>query len=299
MLRSLVLTRAAVLLVLVALLPMPAARAVPAPSVPVEKVRLMEVRGKVVIGLAGEVAAAEITSELTPPLRDALLAQVRGWKFKPISVQGRPSPAATTFKLVLAATPDGDDYRVRVDGIDFGDGTDKTAVVPDGMPARITGKDLAPPSYPIDLVKQGHSGGVLLAILVGADGKPEQVHVVQSLAHDFTRHGSDGYARRVMKLLEQSSVSAAKRWRFDVPASLATASPEQRTVVVPVVFMVRYDVSKPGYWIPVLRGPRNPAGWLPPDRTEHLAFGTGGSGAPSGIDSPYRMLTPIGGTTLQ
>jgi hypothetical protein len=269
-----------------------------APSLPVESVRLMEVTGKVVIGVTGEVSGVEITSELKAPLRDALLAQARGWKFKPISVQGQPSVAQAAFRLVLAATKNGDDYLVRMDGIDFGDGADKTAVVPDGTPAEITGKLLSPPQYPPELMKQGHSGGVLVAILVGADGRPEQVQVVQSLAHDFTRHGSDGFARRVMKSLEYSAVAAARRWTFNVPPSLATAPPEQRTVVVPIVYIVRYDVSKPGYWIPVLRGPRNPANWLPPERTGQLAFGTGGSGAPVGVDSPYRMLTPIGGTTL-
>ena len=98
-----------------------ATRAAPTAAVAIESVRLMEVTGKVLIGVAGEVTAVEITSELTPPLRDALLAQARGWKFKPIIMQGRPSAAQAAFRLVLAATEKGGEYEVRIDGIDFGD----------------------------------------------------------------------------------------------------------------------------------------------------------------------------------
>lgn len=271
----------------------------PSANAGIEAVRLMEVHGTVVIGVDGAVAAVELTTERLPAqLRDALLVQARGWRFRPITVKGKPSQAKTRFQLVLAATPDGENFRVKVDGVEFGDPTDKAAVVPDGMPAVITGKRLTPPTYPHPLLMSGRSGGVLLAILVDARGRAEKVQVLQSMAHDFDGRRGDGDARRTMKSLEANAVSAARGWTFEVPASAASAPPEQRTVLVPVIYMIRYDVSQPGYWIPVRRGPRHTADWLPPGRSEGFAMAASGSGQPMAIDSPFKMLKPVAGTTL-
>jgi TonB family protein len=271
----------------------------PAEAVPVENLRLMEVEGQVVIGVDGSVVAAEVTTaRVTPVLRDALLASARGWKFRPVTVNGVPTVARTGFRVMLAASPDGESYRVRVDGVDFSDRGSKDVVHPDGVAPAITGRRLGPPQYPQALQVQDRTGAVMLAILVGADGRAEDVQVVQSLAHDFRNHGNDKSARRTMRALEANAVGAARHWTFNVPPALASAPPAERTVMVPVVYTIRYDVSQPGYWIPVQRGPRVRVPWLPAERNSGLALGSSSGGTPSPLDSPYRLLTPLAGTTL-
>lgn len=277
----------------------PATRAAEAPAPAVETLKLMEVRGNVVIGLDGAVVSADITTAQMPaPLRESLLAIVRGWRFEPIRLRGVPTQAQTGFKMVLAARQDGDNYKVRVDGVDFGDAKDKAALVPDGVKAPIVGKLLTPPNYPQDLMMRGLSGGVMVAVLVGANGRTERAQVVQSLAHDFGRSRSNNAALRTMHALESSALAAVKNWTFDISPERAAAPPKERTVIVPIIFMVDYDVSQPGYWVPVRRGARRPVEWMPPESSEGLALGASSSGAPMDIDSPFKMLSPASGTAL-
>jgi hypothetical protein len=281
------------------LAPVAFAQAPADPEPPIESVRLMEVHGNVTIGVDGTVADAEVTTTRAPEaLRNALLAKARAWRFQPVSLQGRPSLVRTSFHIVLAATPDGDDYRVVIDGLSFGDPFEKGVVMPDGTHGPVAIERIVAPQYPIELQRQDRTGGVMLAILVGMDGRPERVQVLQSLAYDFGSGLGEKAVRRTMRILEDNAMGAAKRWRFKVPAELARLGPEHRTIRVPVVYMLQYDVSQPGYWIPVQRGPRRRADWLPAKGTEDAPLAASGSGAPVGMESAFTLLAPATGTTL-
>jgi TonB family protein len=266
---------------------------------PIEAVRLMEVHGNVTIEVDGTVAEAEVTTTRAPEaVRNALLAKARAWRFQPVSLQGRPSRVRTSFHIVLAASREGDDYRVVIDGLTFGDPFEKGAVMPDGIHGPVAIDRIVPPQYPSDLQRQGRSGGVMLAILVGTDGRPERVQVLQSLAYDFGSGQGGKAVRRTMRILEANAMAAAKRWRFKVPAELARLGPEHRTVRVPIIYTLLYDVGQPGYWIPVQRGPRHRAEWLPAKRTDDVALAASGSGTPVGMESAFTLLAPATGTTL-
>lgn len=269
-------------------------------AVAVESLRLMEVRGSVVIGVDGGVVDAELTTErIEPELRDSLMRAMRAWRFTPVRIQGQPTQAKTSFRMSLAARPDGDKFKVRIDGVDFGDQSEPTAIVPDGAKPPIRAKQLTPPQYPQDLMFRGVGGSVLVAILVGPDGRTERAQVVQSLIHDFGRTRGGKSAQRAMRALEANALAAVKRWSYEVPPERATAAPQDRTVVTTVVYMVDYDVNQPGYWVPVQRGERRPTEWLPPERMQSLALGASGSGAPMDIHSPFRLTSPLDTTTLK
>lgn len=278
----------------------PVSLAVPAANqAPLDSVRLMRVEGKVAIGVDGRVQSAEVSTQRVPPvLRDALLGLARDWQFKPVSLQGKPAQVQTQFELILAARPDGDTFKVTIDWIQFGNRYDPNALLPDGMHAVITPKRLRPPTYPRDLELEGRGGGVLLALLVRADGSVEDVNVLQSLAHDFHKGQGDPAARRTMRVLEANAIRTAKGWTFYVPAQVATLEPARRTVFVPVIYTLVDNIDEAGYWVPVRRGSMRTAPWLPAERTRGLAFGAGGSGTPLSVDSPYVMLRPAAGAAL-
>jgi TonB family protein len=281
-------------------IPAPAsAAAPPAHAATIESLRLMQVRGEVVIGVDGGVVSAELNTErIEPELRNSLMQTIRAWRFDPIRILGQPAQVKTAFRLSLAARPDGDKFKVRIDGVDFGDRSNTAAVLPDGAKAPIRAKLLSPPQYPKDLAFRGIGGSVLVAILVGPDGRTERAQVVQSLVHDFGKLRGDKPAQRALKTLESSALAAVKHWTYEVPPERAAAPPEDRTVVTTVVFMIDYDVNQPGYWVPVQRGERRPTEWLPPERSQGLALGASGSAAPVDIASPFRMTSPLGATTL-
>lgn len=277
----------------------PATSAAPAEPPALETLRLMQVEGRVLIAADGTVSSAQVSTErVTPQLRDALLAKARAWRFKPFLVHGQAVPTQTKFRLVLAARQEGQAFDVRIDDVNFGDSQDPAAILPDGMPAFITGKRLNPPAYPKDLQMSDRTGEVLLAILVSADGRAEKVQAVRSLAHDFKGRLGDNASRHTMRVLEANAIIAARQWTFDIPPSRAAAGPAERTVMVQVAYVIRYDVSQPGYWIPVHRGEFHPAEWLPSQGSSGIAFGGAASGTVSALDSPYKLLQPAAGTTL-
>lgn len=289
---------AAWLIVGLALL-VPATSAAPVQPPALETLRLMQVEGRVLIAADGTVSSAAVSTErVTPQLRDAVLAKARAWRFKPFLVHGQAVQTQTKFRLVLAAKQEAEVFDVRIDDVSFGDSDDSAAVLPDGVPAPITGKRLNPPAYPRDLQMSDRTGEVLLAILVSADGRAEKVQVVRSLAHDFKGRLGENASRHTMRVLEANAVIAARQWTFNIPAARAAAGPAERTVTVPVTYTIRYDVSQPGYWIPVHRGEFHPADWLPSRGSSGFAFGGAASGTVSALDSPYKLLQPAAGTTL-
>ncbi len=286
-------------LVLGVALLVPAKSASPADRPELETVRLMQVEGRVLIDADGSVSSAEVSTErVTPQLRDALLAKARAWRFKPFLVRGQSIQTQTKFRLVLAARQAGETFDVRIDDVNFDDPDNTAAVLPDGMLAQITGKRLNPPMYPRQLQASNRTGEVLLAILVGADGRAEKVQVVRSMAHDFEGRLGDNSARATMHVLEANAVIAARQWTFNIPPARAAASPAERTVTVPVTYILRYDVNQAGYWIPVHRGEFHPAEWLPSRGSSGFAFGGAGASTVSALDSPYKLLQPAAGTAL-
>jgi hypothetical protein len=129
------------------------------------------------------------------------------------------------------------------------------------MPPLITMKTLQAPPYPRDLLFAGVSGTVLLAIKVGADGQPEQVMAVQSALLDVK--GNKSVLRRAVQLLEQSAISGAKTWRFNVASKPGPVSARDMTITVPISYMA--DGKKPvapGMWRTEVRVPSRPIEWL-------------------------------------
>lgn len=78
------------------------------------------------------------------------------------------------------------------------------------------------PSYPPASLELGESGGVLLRVVVSADGQPTSVEVARS----------SGFGR-----LDRAAVAAVKRWRF-TPARRGSEA-MAGTVLVPINFQIK------------------------------------------------------------
>lgn len=86
--------------------------------------------------------------------------------------------------------------------------------------ARLAYAEAPPPPYPVDALREGRSGTVLLQVLVGIDGRPERVTVSRSSGH----RDLDRIAARHVE----------RSWRFQ-PA-LRDGVPVQAIGLVPIEF---------------------------------------------------------------
>ncbi|MGB0133965.1 energy transducer TonB [Dokdonella sp.] len=76
-----------------------------------------------------------------------------------------------------------------------------------------------PPKYPPQAVRERMEGEVVLKVLVGLDGKPEEIILDRS----------SGYEE-----LDRASIAAVKRWDFNV--GMENGSPIRGYVLVPMQF---------------------------------------------------------------
>jgi hypothetical protein len=104
---------------------------------------------------------------------------------------------------------------------------------------------------------------------------------------------------RSLQMLEAEAADKAKRWTFNVPPG-GTRSASSMTVVVPVVFTLGPDLSRPGHWLKVQRTEKQPIAWLPslPSRSgPSLATAAGGSVSQLGMGP--QLAQDVAGMSLQ
>ena len=230
----------------------------PAPE-PLETVTTMHVDGQILIDTEGRVESFEVATKLAEPLQAALLKLVKQWRFNPVMVDGVARRAGARMRVVLAAAREGDGYRVHIDNVVFPyDKEFEPSTVVD--PEHITGRQLDRPTYPIVLQMHAVEGTVLLAILVSPDGRASEVTALQSMLFDV--RGNDKAMRKAIALMETSARMTARRWKFNVPPTKQGAPLSERTVFVPVEYVMEAEVA-PGQWRTVVRVPKRQIQWLP------------------------------------
>lgn len=252
------------------------------PPAPLENVVVMQVDGWLSIDTEGRTEKFNIDTPLTGVLKENLERVARGWKFKPVTVDGVPRRATTPIRVTLSASKQGEGYRVAVDNVTFPADPKLKTTTDDAEKFAITVKRLLPPGYPMDLMQMGVEGAVLLAVEIGPDGRVKQVLAVQSMLYDV--RGREIVLRQAIGQFELVAVNAARLWRFNVPAADTPRSSQDMTALVPVNFMM---IDKPknqaGVWRTVIRQPKRAIDWLPVDPsrpTVGIADTTGGGVIP-------------------
>lgn len=233
------------------------------PESALESVMTMQIDSQISLDEKGALVAFKIETGVPDVLRQKLERMVGAWRFTPTpSPDGIARPVVSPMRMTLAATKVGEGYRVKVDNVIF---PKKTTPVNGESTAGISARKLFPPRYPIGLDRKGVSAIVLVSIRVGADGRVEDAVSVQSMLLNTT--GRDSGLAWALKEFEASSLVSARRWQFDVPASLAQADPAARTVNVPIHFISdsrNNPVMNPeaGGWRVEVRTPRREIPWL-------------------------------------
>lgn len=248
----------------------------------------MVVTGSVDIEPDGSVSAHVIDrpEKLPQGVRDLVSAQVPGFRFEPVLVEGKAVRARTKMRLRVIARQVGDgQYGVGIGSANF------------GSEKPIPGEEITPvqmraPSYPPAAYTANVSGTVFVFLKVGRDGKVLDAVAGQT---NLTAVGTEQQMRDARRVLEQASVSTARRWRFAVPTTGAEAGRDYWTVRVPVDFMFHGAAEPPyGKWAAYVPGPRTLVPWLSAEDNRanpdaQLA------GAPQLVGSGPKLLTPLQG----
>ena len=223
----------------------------------------MQVDGWISINPEGGVAEFQTETPLLPALHENLERVVLKWRFQPVMIDGVPRMVRAKTRVILARNRVGKVYVVKVDNVTFPNNPDAKAETIKESPQPITALSMQPPNWPRGLLGANVSGQVLLYIRVGADGRAEQVVAVQSMLFDVK--GKNSVLRDVIDQFERSALLGATHWRFNVPADRGQMSAENRTVSVPVVFLMekRPELELPGRWRTIVRNPTRPVEWLP------------------------------------
>lgn len=126
----------------------------------------------------------------------------------PATAQAAPAPRADLPPDTIASLPS-----IALEAAPLG-------ISADELPQKLANNPA--PRYPLDALRNGIEGRVVLRVLVGSDGTVRRVKINQS-------SGSDS--------LDAAALSAVERWRFN-PARLSGQKVEHE-VLVPVKFTIR------------------------------------------------------------
>ena len=162
----------------------------------------MVAAGEVQIGVDGHVSDYRIKNKLSPELDALIEKNVRGWLFEPVVIDGTAVVAKTAINLRLKAEPRDqlDRFTVKIIDVQFGD------------PQRR--KEGRTPHYPDAAVASGVGAKVMLSLRLDDTGKVVDVSPYQTgLDH---RPSSELEAMKWRQLFENSSIAAARTWRFDL-----------------------------------------------------------------------------------
>ena len=299
--------RVAAILAALALLAAPGPASAGAPPPALESVLSMPVDGTIVIEPDGAVGEYALTSQLTPGVKAMLDRTIPKWRFEPVVIDGAARRAQTRVRIVLAANEVEGGYKVRIDNVVFpapkGEISETPSVVSQVVDLR--SKKAQPPRYPMELMRAGISGRVLLGLRFGRDGAVVDAVAVQSML--FNVKGSERNLAKAIGLLEASALGAARHWSADVSVKPgATPAPRDFTAYTTIEYVLDQPGDKrppgdppPGTWRLVTRTPKRAMPWLAGDKLVPIvgvADLTGGEMLP--LAGAPQLKTPVVGTTL-
>ena len=219
----------------------------------VAPVYALQATGTIQIGPDGQVAEYTLDKGQPAAIENALGRSIQSWRFEPILVDGEPVIAKTRMRLSIEALPtSGQDYQLRVGGVWFGE------------PER-SSRHMTPPRYPEGLARAGIGAKAVLVLQLDAQGVVKQVHAEQVSLDQDVRPASQ--AERLRDMFAKVSISAARKWKFDINEVVAGKA-IGTSVQVPVEFFLSDPVARrnedPGanQWRSYIPGPRVRAPWL-------------------------------------
>ena len=211
----------------------------------------LRVSGSLVVGPDGKVASHELDPEapLTPALKAFVDDSIRGWRFKPVLVDGKPVRAKVPMSLRLVAKrADDGKFSVTIASTYFGSEDDLATT------DRLRSIRLSPPRFPKGALMMGGKGVVYLVVQVGRDGKVTNVDAEQV---NLRVAGTEGQMASLRKQFTDAAVRAARGWTFTIPTTGPEANDATWLVRVPVDYRLEDERQRGNGWDTYIPGPRN------------------------------------------
>lgn len=234
-----------------------------------------EAAGTLTIEPDGTVSATTLPDALHPSLRDAYTAAIRRWTFEPIHVDGEAVRALGHMRLSLAIELRGDAFhRASIERVSFIDapGEEKSVLGPEAK--------MHPPSYPMELARNGIGGEVILAVETDAEGRILRAAPQSGRVYANVRARDEARAQRAFGMLARASVHAAKNW--SMPGCRASVC------TVPVRYTMQMAPDRPPFWLPAHEIPVTPEPWM-------IGVGIVALGADGAASSRFRLKTSVEG----
>lgn len=218
------------------------------------------IQGEIEIERDGHVSKVSVDREerLTPTLVDFVRDQALHWKFAPIMVDGEVVRARSPMSIRLVAKPAQDgNFQLRLASADFsGRAGSGHGDVRWGLKRS--------PAYPTELAVRAVTATVYLVLKIGRDGNVADSVVEQV---NLRAVGREEQMAEFRRLFANSSIAAAKRWRFLVPTEGPDKDETYWSVRVPVNYQLEGEPdesqsSSYGRWFSYIPGPRVRAPWM-------------------------------------
>ncbi len=245
----------------------------------------LRVSGSLVVGPDGEVESHELDPKapLTPALKAFVDDSIRGWRFKPVLVDGKPVRAKVPMSLRLVAKrADDGKFSVTIASTYFGSEDDPATT------DRLRSIRLSPPRFPKGALMMGGKGVVYLVVQVGRDGKVTNVDAEQV---NLRVAGTEGQMASLRKQFTDAAVRAARGWTFTIPTTGPEANDATWLVRVPVDYRLEDERQRGNGWDTYIPGPRN---FGMPWATEKLRV----AGSPDALPDSWVFPLQQGATLL-
>lgn len=249
----------------------------------------LPVSGTIEVDPQGKVHAYTIkdAAAYDQAVRDMLDRNIRRWTFKPVLVDGVPRQARFDMYLRLQAKPlDEKSYEVTISSAAFGS---KEAAAPH---SEISSRSMRPPEYPVDEMRLGVGGTVVMVLMIGRDGAVDDAFVEQT---NLKAVGDATAMQRWRHDFERSALVAARRWRFEPPTAGPLATDPHWYARIPVAYTPfgAKATTPVGTWETYVPGPRHRAPWA---EKQELAD-NGVDALPAGrlfpVEQPLQLLTSL------
>ncbi|HET7359430.1 MAG TPA: energy transducer TonB [Rhodanobacteraceae bacterium] len=226
-------------------------------AAPVEVQASMMLDGSIIVAPDGHVAgyAIDDADEVPPVVRKLLTQAIPSWSFEPVVRDGKAVEAKSAMALRIVAKPR-DDGKVSI-------GVAGARFYSDGASSDVvTYRHKRPPIYPRSAGMDGASATVFVLLRVNRQGKVDDATATQV---NLKTRGSAAQMDQWRKSFADASLTAARRWTFNMPTSGNSA--QYTFVQVAVSFLMVRDMKAferhmYGKWQPYIPGPRQPVPWV-------------------------------------
>lgn len=240
----------------------------------------LSAEGDLYISADGSVLDYKLQSKnLSPEIAVLVDKKIRGWRFEPIIVDGKPVTAKTRLDLSLNATPVPGGYQLRIAGVGFGNPVRKPL-------------GLKPPTYPIPANRAGVEADVVLLLTLNGNGRVVKSDVERT---SLSGKGPQRVVTQWADMFEKSAQDAVRHWRFELTEQVDGKAASKSRVRIPVIY--RLDNTK-GWraMVPVVR----PGHYLQFEDDKRLANASMAptDQRPQSLDSDFILRDKVIGTAL-